>query len=81
MSKSLHYQRIHAKVAKRLWTDLSVRQRDEIASDTTHTGETFRWFEKKVADDAQRLYEDPSYYDNLDSSFRYPKHEENLVAA
>ena len=75
MSESLHYQRIHAKVAKHLWTDLSVRQRDEIASDVAHKGETFRWFEKKVAEDAERLYSDGSYYDNLEASFRYPKHQ------
>jgi len=79
MIQSLHYRRIHAKVAKRLWTDLSVRQREDIANDVEHTGETFRWFDKKVAEDAQRLYEDPSYYDNLDATFRYPKHEQ-LVA-
>ena len=75
MEKSQHYWKIHAKMAKRLWSDLSVRQREIIASDVLHLTEDFKWFETKVAIDAERLFSDPSYYDNSEFSFRYPKHE------
>lgn len=72
-SHSMHYWRIHAKVTKRLWTDINHRLRDAIAFDVDHSGEEFKWFQAKVDADTQRLYEDPSYFDNEPSSFKYSK--------
>ena len=76
MLNSIHEQRIHGRVTKRLWSDLSVHQRDIIAADIAHTSEEFKWFEAKVNADSQRLIEDPTYYDNLQSTFLYPKHKQ-----
>jgi hypothetical protein len=70
MRKPLHYWRIHSRVCRRLWTDISERTRHIIASDSEHETEEYKWFEKKVAEDTQRLFEDPTYYDNAEFSFR-----------
>jgi hypothetical protein len=64
MYQTQHYRNIHRKVCQRLWSDLSVLTREAIASDVSHTSETSKWFQNKVANDAQRLYEDPAYYEN-----------------
>ena len=68
--KTEHFWRIHAKVARRLWLDLSDRERLIIASDADHVSDTFEWFDKKVMADATRLYEDPTYFDNQEFTFR-----------
>ena len=73
--KSKHYERIHARVARRLWAYLPLKTRDIIANDVSHATDEFKWFEAKVETDATRLYEDPSYYDNGEFTFRVPKHE------
>jgi hypothetical protein len=78
--KPLHYWRIHARVARRLWTDISQRTRDAIAYDVEHTGEQFKWFASKVDADTQRLFEDASYYDNLEATFRYPRYQSEPLA-
>ena len=75
MQKSKHYWRIHARVAKRLWADIPLRIRDIIANDVEHTSDEYQWFDTKVAMDAQRLYEDSSYYDNNEFTFRVPRTE------
>jgi hypothetical protein len=76
MPKTQHYLRIHRRVARRLWTDLSQRQRDIIAADDLHATDEFKWFEAKVNTDALRLYEDPAYYDNQEHTFRIPNYEQ-----
>ncbi len=70
-----HYWRIHARIARRILTDLPPHIRHVIASDVSHTTEHFKWFHKKVNDDAQRLFEDPAHYDNQAYTFRVPKDE------
>lgn len=70
-----HYWRIHARVTKRLWTDLPVDVRDVIAADVAHVTPEFEWFDNKVKADTLRLYEDANYYDNLQETFKYPKTE------
>lgn len=72
---SLHYLRIHAKVWRRLWSEIPNRLRDIIAADVEHTSDEYQWFESKVADDSRRLYEDENYYSNQPETFRYPKRE------
>ena len=70
-----HYWRIHARVARRMMLDTPELVRHIIAHDATHATEQYRWFERKVNDDAMRLFMDPSYYDNADFTFRIPKRE------
>ena len=70
-----HYWRIHARVARRMMLDTSVHVRHIVANDAAHETEQYKWFEKKVNEDAMRLFSDPSYYDNSQFSFQYPKHE------
>jgi hypothetical protein len=78
--KCQHYLRIHKKVMLRYWLDASDTHRDAIANDVAHTGDQFGYFEKKVALDAQRLFEDPSYYDNQEFTFRVPRCESLVYA-
>lgn len=68
--KPEHYWRIHARVARRVWTDANDRVRTVIASDAAHETEEFKWYQKKVADDTARLFEDGEYYDNTQFSFK-----------
>ena len=70
--KSQHYARIHRRVATRLWSDLPQRTRDIIAADSAHETDEFKWFDSKVAMDANKLYQWPEYYDNSEFSFRVP---------
>ena len=46
-----------------------------IANDAAHETPEYKWFEKKLNADAKRLFEDESYYDNQDFTFRVPKSE------
>jgi len=71
--KSLHYWRIHARVTKRVWTDLDVDTREILANDVLHLTSVYQWFEAKVNADTERLYSDPDYYDNAEFSFRVSK--------
>ena len=71
--KSKHYERIHARVAARLWKDIPIHLRDIIANDSDHLTDEFKWFADKTHADATRLYEDPTYYDNEEFTFRVPK--------
>lgn len=73
--KCSHYWRIHARVARRILTDLPEIVRHGIAHDASHTSEDYKWFEKKVNEDAERLFQDETYYDHSIASWRYPKHE------
>lgn len=66
-----HFWRIHARVARRILSDLPLHKQDAVATAGTDESE---WFEQKSMQDAQRLYEDPNYYDNLEHTFRIPKH-------
>lgn len=70
-----HYWRIHNRVARRIMLDTPERIRHIIANDAAHETPEYQWFEKKVNEDAKRLFEDPSYYDNQEFSFRVPKNE------
>jgi hypothetical protein len=71
--KPSHFWRIHARVTRRVWSDLPMYVRDIIAADTAHETSEFQWFDKKVTEDATRLFEDSSYYDSSVESFRTPK--------
>ena len=71
--KCAHYWRIHAKVVRRALADIHPNLRDVITNDVDHETAVFKWFENKVADDTQRLFEDATYYDNQEYTFRYPK--------
>lgn len=71
--KSQHYARIHARVTRKVWGNLPRHDRDIIASDSEHTTATYKWFENKVANDTERLYQDPEYYDNSEFSFKMPR--------
>jgi len=73
--KPEHYWRIHARVARRILTDLPEPVRHVIAHDASHTSEDYKWFEKKVNEDAARLFQDETYYDNSAFTFRFPKGE------
>ena len=73
MQLSKHFWRIHARVAKRLWSDLPIATREVIAADVEHTTQTFQWFDTKVKADATRLYEDENYYDNAEFTFRHSR--------
>jgi hypothetical protein len=70
---SQHYWRIHARVTRRVWSDLPQHVRDVIAADDAHLSPQFKWFEAKVHADTLRLYEDPAYFDNLQFGWQYPK--------
>lgn len=69
--KTEHFWRIHARVTKRLLSDLPLKIQDVIASDSL--ADESKWFEAKVLTDATRLYEDESYYDNAPETFRIPR--------
>lgn len=69
-----HYWRIHNRVARRILLDCSERVRHIIAQDIAHESEEYKWFVKKVNEDATRLFEDPTYYDNTQFTFKCPKH-------
>jgi hypothetical protein len=71
----LHFWRIHNRVARRILLDTPEPVRHIIAHDAAHETEQYKWFEKKAWEDAMRLFTDPSYYDNSQFSFQYPKHE------
>jgi hypothetical protein len=71
--KTEHYWRIHKKVATRLLSELSEWERHVIASDREHTTALYQWVEKRIADDAERLYADKDYYANAAWTFRYPQ--------
>ena len=71
--KSEHYWRIHNRVARRILLDIPECVRHVIASDDLHETQEYKWFEAKVNEDTKRLFEDPSYYDNQEFSFRVPK--------
>ena len=75
MKLSLHFNRIHARVCRRLWSDIPVRTREIIANDILHESQEYQWFNSKVMTDAIRLWEDPAYYDNSDFSFRVSRTE------
>ena len=70
-----HYWRIHNRVARRILLDTPERVRHIIAHDASHETSEYKWFEKKVNEDATRLFLDSSYYDNAQDSWKYPKHE------
>lgn len=70
-----HYWRIHNRVAKRMMLDTPESIRHIIANDAAHETEQYKWFEKKLNEDARRLFEDPAHYDNAEFTFRYPKNE------
>jgi hypothetical protein len=76
--KCKHYWRIHARVAKRLWSDIPLRTREIIANDVEHTTDEFQWFTTKVALDTQRLFEDSAYYDNNEFTFRVSRTQPSL---
>jgi hypothetical protein len=69
-TKPAHYWRIHRRVCRRIFFDLPFYVRDVIAADHLHETQDYKWFEKKVAEDTQRLFDDPTYYDNDSLSFR-----------
>jgi len=73
MQKSAHYWRIHRRVCRRVFFDLPFSVRDTIAADSNHESHDYKWFEKKVAEDTERLYLDETYYDNSEFSFRNPR--------
>jgi len=68
-----HYWRIHNRVARRILLDTPEPVRHVIAHDADHVTPEYKWFEEKVNADAKRLFEDPSYYDNQEFSFRIAK--------
>lgn len=69
---TIHFWRIHQRVMRRLWTELTLPIQDIIANDTEHKSEEFKWFEDKVMTDATRLYEDENYHDNNIWTFKAP---------
>jgi len=71
--KPEHYWRIHNRVVRRILSDMPESQRHVIATDALHETPEYQAFEKKLTEDAQRLFEDPSYYDNQDFTFKVPK--------
>jgi hypothetical protein len=73
--KPEHFWRIHNRVARRILLDTPESVRHIIAHDASHETAEYQWFEKKVNEDATRLFEDPEYYDNSEFSFRIPKNE------
>lgn len=82
MFETVHYRRIHGRVAHRVWLDLPQHLRDVIAADVNGETDELKWFESKVTTDAMKLYEDPSYYDNQDYTFRVSRRlpkESNLI--
>lgn len=64
MEKPLHYWRIHAKVTRRLWSDIPLEVRNAIANDSAHITSQFNWFNNKVNEDTERLFQDGEYYYN-----------------
>ena len=66
-----HYWRIHKRVATRLLTETPPMVRTIIAADVEHETPEFKWFEKRVTEDAQRLFNDEGYYDNDPERFRH----------
>lgn len=79
--KSMHYWRLHARVTRAIWAKLSIREREIIAADSAHETELYKWYATKVDADTLRLYEDPTYYDNDPSTFRYGRTQSLALAA
>lgn len=77
----MHYWRHHARVARRLWSDIPQRLRDTIAADAEHTTEEYKWFAAKVDADSTRLYEDPLHWDNQEFTFQCSAYEQLEMAA
>ena len=75
-AKTLHFWRIHGRVARRIWTDLPLYVRNIIAADSEHVTPEFQWFNQKTNEDAERLFQDESYYDNDPWTFRTSKRED-----
>lgn len=64
INQCLHFRRIHARVWRAAWSNLSARSQEVIANDIMHSSDEYKWFEKKVVDDTMRFFEDPQYHDN-----------------
>jgi hypothetical protein len=71
--KPEHYWRIHRRIMQRVWGELSDIQRYIIAGDADHTTEEYQWFESRVRNEAERLFNDPEFYMNSNDSFRYSR--------
>lgn len=78
VGQTAHYQRIHAKVALRLWGDTPIFIRECIAADSESPEGI--WFSRRVAAAAQRIYEDPLHPENSVASWRKDTDTERLNA-
>lgn len=74
-----HYWRIHARIARRMLLDMPARVKFIVANDSEHTSEEYKWFERKVNDDARRLFEDGEYYDNQEWTFGFVREDRPWV--
>ena len=75
-TKSKHYWAIHAKVTKREWRNLDQRSRDMVAGDVERASREAKDFDRHVNSETERLYNDPSFYMNDPSSFKYSQFED-----
>lgn len=71
----MHYWRIHRRVCLRVWNETPSHLKGLIAADVEGVTEASKWFEKKVREDATRLFEDANYYDNAAYSFKMSRFE------
>lgn len=70
--KPYHYWAIHKRVFRRLWNELSTRQRELVAHDAEQKSETFKRFVGEVAAETQRLFEKADYPFNEAHTFKIP---------
>jgi hypothetical protein len=70
--KPYHYWAIHKRVFRRLWNELSPRQRELVAHDAEQKSETFKRFVGEVAAETQRLFEKVDYPFNEAHTFKIP---------
>jgi hypothetical protein len=70
-AQSLHYRRIHARVWRAAWSNLQGKVRNVISQDSLHVSQEYAWFENKVEQDANRIFEDSNYYDNDPLTFKF----------
>ncbi len=68
--KPFHYWAIHKREFKRLWNEMSPRQREIVSHDASHESETFNRFTKDVSRETDKKFNDPSYPLNEGYTFK-----------
>ena len=65
-----HYWAIHKREFKRLWNELTPRQREIVTHDASHETETYQRFVSEVKRETDKRFSDPSYPLNESYTFK-----------